>query len=411
LEYRTGDPVTRDTAFGIGSITKSFTATMAMVLVADGDVELDAAISEYVPELDDLGDRLTLRYLLSHTGGLASGPDPDEVSSTSLPRYVMEYCSSRNVVLPPGTGFSYSNIGYVLVGQVIETVTGMNWSEAIESIVLRPLGIEPAFVGEPRVGPATRPIAAGHSVNAASGKTRPVFPLLVPAEAPAGALAVSATDLVALGLLHVGSGVPELLPAPYVEQMRSPVAGAEPYGLADGWGLGLAVYRERATHWAGHDGNADGTSCYLRVDPAGGWVVALTSNANTGAGLWQDLLVELANAGLPIRGSRPQRAPRRPISPPAGCTGTFANGDTEYVVADKEDGNLYLAVDADGFARLTVYDGLAFTLQDPQSGQEVLGGRFLRDPSTGTVDTLQVTGRLARRRFHHARRNSGHFTP
>ncbi|NJC68035.1 beta-lactamase family protein [Planosporangium flavigriseum] len=410
LEYRTGQPVTADTAFGIGSITKSFTATAAMVLVEDGDLELDEAIGAYVPGMRELGDELTLRCLLSHTAGLSSGPDPDEVSTISVPRYVTEYCSRRRLVLPPGTGFSYSNIGYVLVGYVIEAVTGMSWAQAVASIVLRPLGIQPAFLGAPGAEPPTRRIASGHSVNTALGRARPVFPLQAPTEAAAGALAMSATDLVALGQVHLGAGVPELLPARCAEQMRVPVAGAEPYGLADAWGLGLAVFREGTTAWVGHDGNADGTACYLRIDPVGGWVVALTSNANTGAALWKDILGELARAGVPIGRPRVEAPMRIPTVPPTGCAGLYVNGDVEYVVAEKEGRDLYLAVDGDGFARMTFYDHLTFTLQDPESGREVLGGRFLRNPATKEIHALQVGGRLARRRGYTKRTNAGHFS-
>src|SRR5215470_16293802 len=67
LEHRGGHTVTHDATFPIGSVSKSFTATLAMILVADGDVDLDAPLSEHLPELDDLGDVLTLRHLLSHT--------------------------------------------------------------------------------------------------------------------------------------------------------------------------------------------------------------------------------------------------------------------------------------------------------------------------------------------------------
>ncbi|MCA1704682.1 MAG: beta-lactamase family protein, partial [Actinobacteria bacterium] len=213
LEYGTGCPVTRDAAFPIGSITKTFTATVAMILVADGDLELDAPLGEHVPELSDLGTKLTLRQLLSHTGGFAVGPDSEEeVGTTSMRRYVLEHCGSQNLVLAPGTGFSYSNMGYVLVGHLIETITGMSWWEALESILLRPLGIEPRVIGAPALGSIGRPLATGHSVNTAFGKTRSVSQSLTLVEAPIGGLAVSAADLVTLGLTQLESGTPALLP-------------------------------------------------------------------------------------------------------------------------------------------------------------------------------------------------------
>ncbi|MGH4020309.1 MAG: serine hydrolase domain-containing protein [Pseudonocardiaceae bacterium] len=393
LEYGSGCRVTRDAAFPIGSVCKSFTATLVMILVADGDLELDAPVGEYLPELGDLGDQLTLRQVLSHTSGFASDPDSDEVSTATLRRYVLDHCHRENLVLPPGAGFSYSNMGYVLAGHLIETITGMGWSEAMESILLRPLRIDPAFVAVPGLEPPRRPIATGHSVNPVVGRTRPVDQSLAPAEAPAGALAMSAVDLVSLGLIHVGQGVPELLPVTYAEQMRQAVPAADPFGLADGWGSGLAVFRKGVTDWVGHDGNGDGTSCYLRVDPVGGWAVAFTSNSNTGVYLWQELLAELADTSIPIGRPRAWVAQGQPTAPPPDCVGTYVNGDVEYVVAER-DGRLHL-VDGDAFDRLTFYDGLTFSLQDPASGQQVLGGRFLRHPVTEEINGIQIGGRLA----------------
>ena len=400
LEFGTRRRVSQESAFSVGSITKCFTATLAMILVADGDIDLDAPVSDHLPELDKLGVPLTLRQLLSHTGGLASGPDEDadEVSPLTARRYVMDHCNRRNLVLPPGTGFSYSNMGYVVAGWLIETLTAMSWWEAVESILLRPLGIEPTFVGPHSAGPSGRPMATGHSVNAVTGRTRPVRPVSAPAEAATGGLAMSAADLVALGRLHLGDGAPSLLPQAYADQMRQPVPAAEPFGLADAWGLGLALFRHCTTDWVGHDGNVDGASCYLRIDPAGGQVVAFTSNANTGSAMWQDLLAELARVGFPI-GPTAVRTPGQPIAPPPhGCVGTYANSDTEFMVVS-EGGRHHLGVDGE-FGAMTFHNGLTFSLLDPGSGRTVVGGRFLRDPVTGTLDCLQINGRVGRRLTH-----------
>ena len=399
LEFGTGRRVTRDAAFPIGSITKCFTATVAMILVADGDVDPDLPIGDYVPGLGHLGGMINLRQLLSHTSGLADISGMEDLSTATLRRFVVDHAHRESLVLRPGTGFSYSNPGYALVGLLIEAVTGMTWAEAVESILLRPLDIKPAFVGLPRTTSPARPVATGHSVNVSAGRTRPVRQSMAPAIAPAGALAVSAADLVKLGMVHVGTGLPALLPAAEAAQMRQPVACADPFGLADGWGLGFAVYRHESGKWIGHDGNADGTSCYLRIDPAHGWAIALTTNANTGAGLWRDILAELARAGIPV-GPSHSAAPRGPrTGPPAGCAGWYANGDAEYVVTAGPGGSVQLSVDGENFVPLTFHESLTFSVRDPSSGQQVLGGRFMREPATGRIHGIQVGGRLARRQL------------
>jgi CubicO group peptidase (beta-lactamase class C family) len=389
-EYGSGVPVTEETAFPIGSITKAFTATVAMVLVADGDLSLDAPVSEYLPELladpDGRRPRITLRQLLSHTSGLAIGPDSP--ASVSMRRYILDHCRHSNQVLPPGTAFSYSNLGYVLVGHLIETITGMTWWEAMELILLKPLGIVPTFIAAPPDNVPQRPIASGHSVNPRSGRTVAVQQSETLVEAPTGSLALSAADLVALGRMHVGQGVPEVLPARFAELMRQGVPAADPLGLADGWGLGLAWFRGDPTRWVGHDGNADGTSCYLRIDPVGGRVIALTTNANTGTYLRQELLAESREVAS---------APGRAVLPATECVGAYANGDDEYRVL-APDAQLRLALDGEVIAELVLVDDLTFSLHEPGSGRQMNIGRFHRDPISGGIDGIQIFGRFASRR-------------
>lgn len=397
LEHASRRPVTQNAAFPIGSITKTFTATVVMILVADGDLELDAPLGEHLPELGhELGNELTLRHVLSHTGGLAAGSDSNKAIPASIRRYVLEYCDSQNLVFPPGIGFSYSNVGYVLAGHLIETITGMTWWDAIESILLWPLGIEPAFVCAPGQRRLSRSLATGHSVNPVVCRTRPVAQSLALAEAPAGGLAVSAVDLVSLGLTQVDSGMPALLPIAYAEQMRQAVASAEPFGLADGWGLGLAVFRSGNTTWVGHDGNADGTACYLRVEPTSGCVVAFTSNSNVGAGMWQEMILELRDVGLPMCNYSTIATLGRTTAPVPDCVGTYRNGDIEYSVTVQEN-NYHLAIDGETVSRLTFHDGLIFAQQDIASGQWIHAGRFLRNPVTGDIDGILVGGRVGRR--------------
>lgn len=400
LESGTGLHVTRDTVFPIGSITKFFTATVAMMLVADGDVDPDAPIRDYVPEMGDLGATISLRQLLSHTSGLAESSGMEEKSSSSLRHYIVEHVCGRNLVQPPGTGFSYSNPGYIVAGRLIETVTGMSWSEAVESILLRPLGIEPAFVNPPGTIPSRRRVATGHSVNTAVGRIRPVRQELVPAFAPAAALAVSAVDMVKLGLIHVGQGRPEVLPAAYARQMRRAVPRADPFGLADGWGPGLAVYWHQPAEWVGHDGNLSGTSCYVRINPADGWVVALTSNSNTGIGLWREFQAELARVGVPINPPRIATPGGPQVAPPRGCAGQYTNGDIQCTVKAGSDGAVYLSTDGEKFVRLAFYENLIFTFSapDPTSLGQASAGRFVQNPATGKIYGIHVSGRLARRR-------------
>lgn len=390
LRHATGYPVDRDAAFPIGSVGKTFTATLAMILVADGDLELDAPLGEHVPELGGLGDELTLRQLLSHTGGFADGPSSEGALTASLRRYVSDHCGPQNLVLPPGTGFSYSNMGYVLVGHVIERITGMTWWDAMESILLIPLGIEPRFVGVS----GRRPLAAGHSVNTATGRTRSVSQSLPLALAPAGGLAMSAVDLVALGLTQLGGRTPALLPTAYAEQMRQAIPHAEPIGWADGSGLGLALFGTADTAWVGHLGRLNGTVSNLRIDPTSGCIVSFNSNANVGADMWEELVDELRMAGLPIKDYFDRETLELPTVHSSGCAGNYLNGDTEWSVAAADTGALSL-IDGDARTDLILFDDLSFSTAEHPSTRV---GRFLRDSATGELERIQVKMYVGRRR-------------
>ncbi|MFI0228548.1 serine hydrolase domain-containing protein [Streptomyces sp. NPDC017086] len=391
-DVTTGAPCAAGTAVPLGSLTKPFTAALVLLLADDGDLDLDEPAADHLPELSGIPE-VTIRHLLTHTGGLPTGPDSDTAATTTAARYLAAVCTERDLLFAPGTDFSYSNAGYVAAGRLVETVTGMPWPEAAGALLLEPLGIRPAFVGEP--SPA-RPVAAGHAVNTATGQARPARQNLAPLEAPAGALLASALDLTAFG--HALTGRSDLLPPAVVKEMRRPDPAARPGTLADGWGPGLALYQRDGRVWCGHDGNAQGTSCHLRVDPESGVVVAFTGNAGGATALWRDLTEELAGlTGVRVPAAVESADRGRPVAAPAGCAGTYRNGTTAYRIAPGPDGTPALSVDGDLPLPLVCYADLSCDLRDPATGYLEPGGRFHRDPATGRIDRVQISGRTARR--------------
>jgi CubicO group peptidase (beta-lactamase class C family) len=398
-EYGTNRAITPDSKFPAASITKAFTATMVMILVADGDLGLDLPLGAYLPELGrgsaDVGGQVTLRHVLSHTSGL---PDVEGTEATSLRRYVLDNCHMSDFVLAPGAGLSYSNLGYGLVGLVVEEVTGMSWWEAIDYVLLKPLGLRTSFVVSP-----DRPYrgVTGHSVSRAHASVRPVAQTLSLAEAPIGGVAASAGELLAFGRAHLDEGrdpaTSNLLDMSALRQMRHAVVDAEPFGLADGWGLGLALFHGRHTEWWGHDGAADGICCYLRVNPETGCVIALTTNANTGPDLWAALSAEFSGLDLPAPHSGAQPAREEPEPLPLECLGTYTNGQTEYLVVLRNDGQACFSIGDEALTELTFYPSGIFATREGPDRQ--LGyGCFVRDPVTGKISGLHTGGRFARLR-------------
>lgn len=400
LEHGTGEPMGGSTKVPVGSITKTFTTTLLMALVSDGDLDLDAPVAEYLPEMHrisgDLVDLLTTRHLLSHTGGLAA----DYAGPAEADHFPLGGCF-LDTLQRPGVGFSYSNLGYVLTGHLVEALTGMTWWEAMRAIVLKPMGITAASIVAPDRSPSAPSVATGHAVNRARGLIRTVEQTLEPAEAPAGALALSASDLVALGRMHLrpehGGTASGPVGQAELAEMRRPVPYADPFGLADGWALGLALFRSGATTWLGHDGMADGTSCYLRVDPTGGTVIALTTNSGSGSAMWRDLCAELRPTGLHIGAPHALTGAERRTAPPRDCAGEYVNGDTVYSAVIRGD-DVSLVVDGDSAATLTLYEDLIFSVTDVTTGEQGYAGRFLRNARDGRIDRIQIGGRVAAKR-------------
>lgn len=399
--HGTGSPVLRSSTFPLGSVTKSFTATVAMQLVAAGDLDLDEPIGTYLPEMSrgGLARQVTARHLLSHTSGLPSDFEPDEPATRSLARFARD-CVELAPVCPPGTTFSYSNVGYVLIGHLIEVLTGTSWWEAMESLLLGPLGIEPAFCVDPRQWPRQGPTAVGHSVNLARGRVVPVKPMCQLCDAPAAGLAGSASDLLALGRMHIEKwpGFDDLFAGLDLEEMRRDAGGGEPFGLAAGWGLGVAIFRCGSTTWFGHDGTTDGgTTCHLRFDPASGVAIAVTTNAISGFRLWEGLLRNLGDAGLAIGSyTRPAITPERTTDVP-DCVGDYVNGDVRYRVSRTPDSRLRLDLGDGERTELTFRGGLVFSAEEPSGDELPIVGRFVRDQRHGEIELMEISGRVARR--------------
>ena len=158
-------PVDRDTLFVLGSVTKTYTATALMRLVAEGRVELDAPVRRYVPELrladEQAAAEVTVLNLLNHTAGLDwriivdTGEGDD-----ALAREVAKLAELK-LIAPPGTRASYSQAGYNLAGRIVEKVTGLTYERAVASLLFEPLGLSHSFFARDDV--MTRRFAVGHN--------------------------------------------------------------------------------------------------------------------------------------------------------------------------------------------------------------------------------------------------------
>ncbi len=148
-----GVPLTNDTRYRVGSITKLFASVLVMQLHQEGRLDVDAPFGRYLPDYPGQGaDRVTLHQLMNHTSGLAQF---DRIASfqqaldEGMPHYqlprtsdaLLGFCCSGALAAEPGTEFVYNNADYIVLGKVIERVTGHTFEEALRERILAPLGL------------------------------------------------------------------------------------------------------------------------------------------------------------------------------------------------------------------------------------------------------------------------------
>jgi CubicO group peptidase (beta-lactamase class C family) len=254
---------TPDTQYAIASITKTFVAASIFALRDEGKLTLDDPIGRHVPEAERTG--VTIRRLLAHSSGMQREvpgdvwatlefPDPDELLAS---------LGGAEQVLDPSERWHYSNLGYALLGQAIQSCSGTDAQDFITERFLDPLGL-----GRTTWGPGEN-AATGYFVHPFADVARPEPVVDKKAVSPAGALWSTTADLSRWGA--------HLLEQ---EEMHALQVMADP-GWTLGWGLGLMLHRRGERIFAGHDGGAVGHGSqlvYARKERAG--IVWLTNTGN-----------------------------------------------------------------------------------------------------------------------------------
>ncbi|WP_432503129.1 serine hydrolase domain-containing protein [Kineococcus arenarius] len=284
-------PVPRDGRFRAGSITKTFVATVVLQLVAEGRVELDEPVSRHLPGLLPDGDRITVRMLLQHTSGLANytaliPADPSAVPTPEAyeqvryqhheARDLIALAAARPLDFEPGTAWNYSNTGYLVLGELVEAVTGEPYASAVEQRVLEPLGLRGTSLPGDRVN---LPAPHAHGYARIGGEVVNVTRLNPSVASSAGELVSTTADLDRfLDALLDG----ELLPPELLAEMKRTTEVSPAYGL----GLTVAPLQcgTGVTTVYGHDGGIPGyLSTALSTEDTGERLVAsLTTAADPG---------------------------------------------------------------------------------------------------------------------------------
>ena len=293
-----GTPNTLDTKFRNGSMNKMFTATAAMQLVEAGKLSLDDTVGKVMPDYPnaDVAHKVTIRHLLGHTGGTGDFFGALFAKNRLTLKTHADYVAlfgDRAPVHEPGAEWRYSNYGMVLLGAIIERVSGMSYFDYVRTRVFEPAGMmstgslpETDAVPNRSLGYMRRNDAwvlntdtLPWSGTSAGGGYSTVGDFFRFAEALQSGKLVSKASLT---------------------QMTTP-------GLAQ-YGFGMSIAGEGATRNFGHSGGAPGQNGDLRVYPASGYVVVALSNLDPPAA---SRIVNFIATRLPLAGDT--TAPRSPI--------------------------------------------------------------------------------------------------
>jgi CubicO group peptidase (beta-lactamase class C family) len=245
-------PADPDAVFGLGSLTKPFTALAVLRLVAEGRLDLEQSITACLPEYPATGREVTMAHLLTHTSGIPNYitrlPDfwARHAPLHHSPAEIRALFADRALEFTPGSRYSYSNSGYCLLGMIVEAVTGMRYEVYVESTILEPLGMRNArYFDNTRIIPR---LAGAYTRDDSGTYGLPprVSPTLLYA---AGGLAASVDDLI---IWDQALCERRILPPDLHERMWSPVRLIDGREEGYGFGWGLSSYRgRRVVHHAG----------------------------------------------------------------------------------------------------------------------------------------------------------------
>ncbi len=311
-DVATGVPVTADTRFSIGSLTKSMVATVVARLADAGRLSLEDPVAAHVPELRAVGwaGHATIRDLLANRSGLPLTDDLEfgfearpERDDGALSRLAQDVASAE----PAGAFWSYSNAGWCLLGRVIETAADETWEDAMR----RHLFEAPGWTRRPsplRILPshAHRATPSPPTVHVRSSPW-----WLVPTDQPERASSPPCPTSCGSPRLH--------LEDPSLAALRDVHADVAIHGWFDAWCLGWAWFDWDGGQVWGWDGLINGERSVLRIVPEHHAAVVLLTNSSNGRAMYRSLFTELMPSAFgitvpPLRLATGSRCARRPLA-------------------------------------------------------------------------------------------------
>lgn len=402
-------PITTDTLFQIGSISKTMTATVAMRLVEMGKLDLDRPVISYLPTFrlqdEQATQQATVRHLFIHTGGWVGDYFEDTGrGEDALARYVANMADLPQLA-PLGALWSYNNASFSLAGRVIEAVTGQPFETVAHDLLFAPLGMTMSFYFPDDI--MTHRFVVGHTITPEATTVATPWPLARSANA-AGGVSATVRDMLRYARFHLQQGKAEsgeqvLQPATVAAmQVQQAPAG----NMADGVGISWMLSDLHGVRLVSHGGATNGQIAQLVMAPAQHFALVILTNANWGREVTRDLTNWALAHYLGLRQPVLQLQPR-PAAALQPYVGYYTAKLTDVEVTVEGDELALQVIPKGGFpakdsppgpkpppAPAAFYDDDRVFVTDGPSKEAK--GEFLRDEQ-GAIAWLRFGGRIHRR--------------
>jgi len=273
-----GVPLKTDHVFRIGSVSKQFTGAAIMQLVEQGKLSLQDELTKFIPDYPTQGKKITVEHLLTHTSGIKSYTDmkewtPEVHRKDFTVSALIDFFKNQPMDFDPDAKWQYNNSGYILLGYIIEKVSGQTYGEYVTEHIFKPLGMKNSYYGD--VEPVIKNRAAGYSQAGPAGPYLNAAFLSMTQPYAAGSLLSTVEDLYTwTKALHSGKVVkPESL-----KKMTTP------YTLPDGtnthYGYGLQMGNLLGSPTVEHSGGIHGFLSDLVYLPNEDVCVAILTNCD-----------------------------------------------------------------------------------------------------------------------------------
>jgi D-alanyl-D-alanine carboxypeptidase len=286
-------PNRRDTRFRIGSMNKMFTATAVLQLAQAGKLKLTDPVGKYLTDYPnkDIASKVTVHHLLTHTGGTGDifGPEfeKNRLTLRTLDSYVALY-GRRAPEFEPGAHFAYSNYGFILLGVLVEKVSGQSYYDYVREHIFQPAGM--TRTGSSPEEETVEGRSAGYMYE--GGKWKPNNDTLPVRGTSAGGGYSTVADLVSFANAVMEH---KLLDAEYTELLTTGKVEGGPGGK---YAYGFSDSTTGGVRWLGHGGGAPGMNGELKFSPDSGYIVAVLANLDPPAA---SRIADFIGARLPSR--------------------------------------------------------------------------------------------------------------